>query len=46
MRKARGIELKLLDIGGGFPAHYDDTVPAFRTVARVISQELDRLFPP
>jgi len=44
--RARGIELKLLDIGGGFPAHYDDTVPAFRTVAKVINQELDRLFPP
>jgi ornithine decarboxylase len=42
---SRGINLKLLDIGGGFPAHYDDTVPAFRTVARVINQELDRLFP-
>ena len=25
--KTRGFELKLLDIGGGFPAHYDDTVP-------------------
>jgi len=44
--KARGVELKLLDIGGGFPAHYDDTVPAFRSMARVISHELDRLFPP
>ncbi len=28
--KARGFELKLLDIGGGFPAHYDDTVPALQ----------------
>ena len=28
--KLRGFELKLLDIGGGFPAHYDDTVPAFK----------------
>jgi ornithine decarboxylase len=44
--KGRGIELKLLDIGGGFPAHYDDTVPAFSAVAKVITQELDRLFPP
>ncbi len=25
--RSRGFELKLLDIGGGFPAHYDDTVP-------------------
>src|SRR5262249_11191164 len=43
--KLRGFELKLLDIGGGFPAHYDDTVPAFRRVAKTISTELDRLFP-
>src|SRR5262249_39164682 len=39
-------DLKLLDIGGGFPAHYDDTVPAFRTLAKAINVELDRLFPP
>jgi ornithine decarboxylase len=31
-------------IGGGFPAHYDDTVPAFKSLARTISAELDRLF--
>jgi ornithine decarboxylase len=43
--KAQGIELKLLDIGGGFPAHYDDKVPAFRILARTITKELDRLFP-
>ena len=44
--KSRGIELKLLDIGGGFPAHYDKTVPAFKKVAQAINSELDRLFPP
>ena len=43
--KSRGFEMKLLDIGGGFPAHYDDTVPAFRNLARTINAELDRLFP-
>src|SRR3974390_2748746 len=43
--KSRGFDLKLLDIGGGFPAHYDDTVPAFRSLARKINAELDRLFP-
>jgi ornithine decarboxylase len=43
--KTRGFELKLLDIGGGFPAHYDDTVPAFKNMARKISAEIDRLFP-
>ena len=44
--KTQGIDLKLLDIGGGFPAHYDTTVPAFRNVAKAINSELDRLFPP
>ena len=44
--KTQGIDLKLLDIGGGFPAHYDTTVPAFRKVAKAINSELDRLFPP
>jgi ornithine decarboxylase len=43
--KSRGFDLKLLDIGGGFPAHYDDTVPAFKKLARTINAELDRLFP-
>jgi ornithine decarboxylase len=43
--RTKGFELKLLDIGGGFPAHYDDKVPAFRILARTINQELDRLFP-
>jgi ornithine decarboxylase len=42
--KSRGFPLKLLDIGGGFPAHYDDTVPAFRRLAKTINTELDRLF--
>jgi len=44
--RTRGFELKLLDIGGGFPAHYDDTVPAFKSLAQAINPELDRLFPP
>ena len=43
--KARGFELKLLDIGGGFPAHYDDTVPALKKLAQAINPEVDRLFP-
>ncbi|MCC6966281.1 MAG: type III PLP-dependent enzyme [Nitrospira sp.] len=43
--KARGFHLKLLDIGGGFPAHYDDSVPAFKSLANTINAELDRLFP-
>lgn len=43
--KDRGFDLKLLDIGGGFPAHYDDSVPAFKSLAKTINTELDRLFP-
>jgi ornithine decarboxylase len=43
--KSRGYNLKLLDIGGGFPAHYDDSVPAFKNLARKINAELQRLFP-
>jgi ornithine decarboxylase len=43
--KTRGFDLKLLDIGGGFPAHYDETVPPFRRLAKMINAELDRLFP-
>jgi len=43
--KARGYNLKLLDIGGGFPADYDDNVPTFKTFVKAINQELDRLFP-
>jgi len=43
--RMRGFDLKLLDIGGGFPAHYDDTVPAFKSLAETINAEIDRLFP-
>jgi len=43
--KTRGFELKLLDIGGGFPAHYDDNVPPFKRLAKTINSELNRLFP-
>jgi ornithine decarboxylase len=43
--KLRGFELKLLDIGGGFPAAYDSSVPKFATLAKKINHEIDRLFP-
>jgi ornithine decarboxylase len=43
--KSRGYDLKLLDIGGGFPVPYDETVPAFKSLARIITAELNRLFP-
>jgi len=39
-------KMNLLDIGGGFPAPYDDSVKPFRELARKINAELNRLFPP
>lgn len=38
-------KMNLLDIGGGFPAPYDDSVKPFRELAKVLNRELDRLFP-
>jgi len=43
--KSRGYQLKILDIGGGFPAHYDRHVKPFSALARKINTEIDRLFP-
>jgi len=44
--KKRGYnKMNLLDIGGGFPAPYDETVKPFSELARKINAELDRLFP-
>ena len=44
--KDRGYrKMNLIDIGGGFPAPYDASVRPFRELARVISTEIDRLFP-
>src|SRR6476646_5718048 len=43
--KSRGHELKILDIGGGFPAPYDKHVKPFGTLARKINVEIERLFP-
>lgn len=37
--------MNLLDIGGGFPAPYDESVKPLRVLARKINTELDRLFP-
>ena len=44
--QARGYtKMNLVDIGGGFPAPYDETVRPFRELARVINSEINRLFP-
>lgn len=43
--KSRGHEIKILDIGGGFPAHYDKHVKPFSQLAKKINAEIERLFP-
>lgn len=44
--RSRGHEIKILDIGGGFPAPYDRHVKPFAELARLINAEIDRLFAP
>jgi ornithine decarboxylase len=44
--KQRGHEIKILDIGGGFPAPYNRHVRPFRELAMVINAEITRLFAP
>ncbi len=43
--KERGHEIKILDIGGGFPVRYNPYVRAFAALAKRINAEIDRLFP-
>src|SRR6516162_3263817 len=43
--KSRGREIKILDIGGGFPAPYDRHVRPFSALAKKINTEIERLFP-
>lgn len=44
--RERGHEIKILDIGGGFPAPYNKHVRPFQELAGVINAEIDRLFAP
>jgi len=39
-------QVKILDIGGGFPAPYDNGVKPFRELAKRLNAEFKRLFPP
>jgi ornithine decarboxylase len=41
---ARGHKIKILDIGGGFPAPYHRDVESIEVLARKINAEIDRLF--
>jgi len=42
--RTRGHEIKILDIGGGFPVPYDKHVKPFRALADKINAEIHRLF--
>jgi len=44
--RLRGHEIKILDIGGGFPAPYNKHVRPFRELARVLNAEIAHLFTP
>jgi ornithine decarboxylase len=44
--RSRGHEIKILDIGGGFPVPYDAHVKPFEELARKVSVEIGRLFAP
>jgi len=43
--RSRGFDLKILDIGGGFPVRYNRHMAPFSVLARRINAEVDRLFP-
>jgi ornithine decarboxylase len=43
--RSHGHAIKILDIGGGFPARYNTLVPRFETLARKLNAEINRLFP-
>ncbi len=43
--ESRGHKINILDIGGGFPVKYNSKVKSFKTLARKLNTEIDRLFP-
>jgi ornithine decarboxylase len=43
MAHAEGLELEVLDIGGGFPARYEDNVPTIDVIGRFTATALARL---
>jgi len=43
--ESRGHKIKIIDIGGGFPVKYHNKVKSFKTLARKLNAEIDRLFP-
>ena len=43
--ESRGHSINILDIGGGFPVKYNSKVKSFKTLAKKLNTEIDRLFP-
>jgi len=43
--RKKGYNLNIVDIGGGFPVPYDEQVPKFEELAKLINAECQRLFP-
>jgi len=43
--RAKGVNIRLVNIGGGFPANYEGTKVAFPAYAKKLAVEIDRLFP-
>lgn len=43
--RKKGYNMKIIDIGGGFPVPYDSQVPRFEQLAGIINSECKRLFP-
>ncbi|MSQ11558.1 MAG: type III PLP-dependent enzyme [Dehalococcoidia bacterium] len=41
-----GIQLRLLNIGGGFPAHHQEAVPSVAEIFAFVFERVARLFPP
>ena len=44
--RSKGHNMKIIDIGGGFPVPYDSQVPEFEKLGSLIDSECQRLFPP
>ncbi len=42
----KGIQIRILDIGGGFPAYYGEDVPELEAYGKVIKDALNAYFPP
>jgi ornithine decarboxylase len=44
--RSKGHEMKIIDIGGGFPVPYDSQVPELEKLGSLLNSEFQRLFPP